>query len=219
MAGILGITETVASERKQVERSGMRSTKLVSIMPSAGAIVRGEVLGQQKCGAVTVAAKTGGNIGGGTCTPDATEPRLANCMPGVYKAICVTAASGAGTFEIFDPLGRSLGLHGVGATAFNRQIKIVIADGTPDFSVGDAFDITVAELFTYGKYDPDAVDGRQVAAAIAFDDVANLTSAQKARVYMAGEYRLADLTWDADASATEKAKQIDVLAARGIIIE
>lgn len=93
------------------------------------------------------APKTGGNTGNGTLVLDATTPVLANAIPGVYIATAITATTNAATFRVVDPLGRVLGdvsYSGSGASAtFADQIKFVVTDGSTDFVVGDAFNITV----------------------------------------------------------------------------
>lgn len=50
--------------------------------------------------------------------------------------------SGGGSFAVTDPDGNALGTGTVG-NAFAKQIAFTIADGTPDFIVGDGFDVTV----------------------------------------------------------------------------
>lgn len=50
--------------------------------------------------------------------------------------------SGGGTFSVTDPDGLTVGTGTVG-NAFANQIAFTIADGSPDFIVGDGFDVTV----------------------------------------------------------------------------
>lgn len=50
--------------------------------------------------------------------------------------------SGGGTFSVTDPDGIVLGTGTVG-NAYNGVVKFTIADGSPDFVVGDGFDVTV----------------------------------------------------------------------------
>lgn len=93
----------------------------------------------------------------------------AKVKDGVYKAVCIAAATDGGRFRVEDPDGRHIGDAVVGA-AFNKEIKFTIADGATDFAVGDEFSITVtanADDFQYVAHDPDASDGSEVAAAIA----------------------------------------------------
>jgi len=88
-------------------------------------------------------AAAGGNTGNGVFTIDGTNPVRANWQAGVYKVICIQAATNSGLFEVLDPAGRSLGSVKVGNT-FDNQIKFSIADGSSDFVVGDEFDVTLS---------------------------------------------------------------------------
>lgn len=216
MAGLLGVTENTATERKQVLRSANFTQKTVSLKASAGAIVRGEVLGQVSIGAV--GTPTNSRASSGVLTPDATTPILANAMAGNYVATCITAATNGGTFTITAPNGAVLGNVAVGAT-FANQIKFAIADGSADFQVGDTITIPVAQgAMTWAKFDVDSVDGSQIPRAISVNDVANSDAAQDIEVYMAGEYRLSDLTFEANISAANKAKAVQSMCDRGMIV-
>ncbi len=141
-------------------------------------LTRGALLGRIATGGATAAAKSGGNTGNGTITMDATTPVLAGAKTGVYRATVITAAANGGTFRVEDPDGNVLGDVAVGGT-FADDIKFVIADGSTDFIVGDAFDITVAA--GSGKYKLSlaaAADGSQVPDAILVHDT-DATSADK----------------------------------------
>lgn len=154
--------------------------------------VRGTVLGK-----ITMAGVTethAGNTGNGAMTIDVTTPVLANALPGVYTAVCITAAANGGTFLVKDPTGASLGQVLVGATFANR-IKFVIADGATDFVVGDTFLITVAA--GSGKYVKSlaaSVDGSQVPDLILAEDT-DASAADVATVaYVRGQFNDAAVT-------------------------
>jgi hypothetical protein len=100
-------------------------------------------LGTAAIAAAAARAAKAGNTGDGVMTLDATTPVLSGAQLGVYKAVCITAASNGGTFRVSDPLGNVLGDVAVGAT-FANQIKFAIADGSADFIVGDEIDVTVS---------------------------------------------------------------------------
>lgn len=157
-------------------------------------LVRGTVLGKIALGAVTSAAKSGGNTGGGTCTVDGTTPLLANAQVGVYTARCIATATNSGTFEVKDPKGQSLGQAVVG-TAFSDQIKFALADSGTDFALGDGFDITVAA--GSGKYNKSlsaAVDGSQTPDLVLAEDC-DASGGDKVTVaYSAGHFNEASLT-------------------------
>jgi hypothetical protein len=149
-------------------------------------LTRGTLLGRIGTAGVTVDGT--GNTGAGTLTPDATTPVKANAKPGAYVATCITAAGGGGTFRVEDPDGFVLGDVAVGAT-FDDDVKFVIADGNPDFIVGDKFTVTVAA--GSGKYVKSlaaAADGSQVPDAILAHDC-DATSADKDTVaYKRGDF-------------------------------
>jgi phage tail sheath protein FI len=84
----------------------------------------------------------GDNAGTGAMTLTAT-PYGTGIVPGDYRVECTTAAAGGGTFTVIDPDGSVLGTVAVGV-AYNGPIKFTIADGTPDFAVGDGFTVSVA---------------------------------------------------------------------------
>lgn len=99
-----------------------------------------------------------GNTGGGTITA-APVVTPADAKIGVYKAICIAAAAAAGTFLVSDPDGGVVGVATVGVAFSGGGLAFTIADGAPDFAVGDAFTITVsgatAETSKFEVEDPD----------------------------------------------------------------
>ena len=163
----------------------------IVLASGAGALKRGTVLGRITLGAVTSAAKSGGNTGNGTCTPDATAPKQANAIAGIYTLRCITAAANNGTFRLTDPRGRVLGdyIMAAGAVTITNQIKVAIADGATDFIVGDGFDVTIADGSTkFVKAVKTALDGSATPVRVLVDD-ADATSADCA----AAGYREAGL--------------------------
>lgn len=88
-----------------------------------------------------VGAAVAGNTGAGTITAAPVIPALTPA--GVYTARCTLAAEDGGTFEYFDPNGLSIGTALVGV-AF-APLGTTIADGDPDFIVGDEFTVTVTD--------------------------------------------------------------------------
>lgn len=78
-----------------------------SVLLAAGQnIVRGTVLGKKTLGAITSAAKTGGNTGAGTLT---LPVKKAKTKPGVYTVRCVTATKGAGAITSAAKAGGNTG--------------------------------------------------------------------------------------------------------------
>jgi len=110
---------------------------------SAREIAFGEVLGRVLFG-TPVAASDGGNTGQGTVGSVALK---AQAQLGVYSLECITAATGAATFAVFDPAGNRLA-DAVEAVAYvNEQIGFTIGTDSTDseYVVGDSHTITVGE--------------------------------------------------------------------------
>lgn len=110
----------------------------------------GSVLGKITAGAVSSAAKAGGNgSADGTFVLDATSPKRIGIKAGVYTLrVIAVPATHATDWELRDPDGFSLGVYKVtgsgGTVTVDNDIKGVITDGATDFAVGHGFDITVA---------------------------------------------------------------------------
>jgi hypothetical protein len=165
-------------------------------------VPRGAVLGQITMGAVTVAAKAGGNTGNGVFTLDVTTPLLANANKGgagVYTVRCITAGTNSATFRVADPQGVLLGdfsYNGSGASgAFADRIKFTITDGSTDFIVGDGFDVTVAA--GSGQYVLSlaaAVDGSQVPMCILVEATDATSGAVATIGYFRGRFAQAAVT-------------------------
>jgi hypothetical protein len=92
-------------------------------------------------------------------------------VDGDYLLTCTAAAANAGTFSVQTPDGREIGPLTVGV-AFNKEIKLTIADGATDFVVGDSFKVRVGiEVpgdLTYGALNLTGTDGSQNAPASRF---------------------------------------------------
>ena len=183
-----------------------------------GALKSGTVLGQILTAGATVAAKAGGNTGQGVLTVDVTDPVLSGAEPGDYRVTCIAAALGGGTFEVFAPSGESLGTVLVGATFANR-IKFAIADGDPDFIVGDGFVVTATDgSGKWVQFDQDATTGAEIAAGILVED-ADATAADVDAVILRRHAIVMpdNLIWPDDIEADEKALALANLAAVGIL--
>lgn len=90
------------------------------------------------------AAKSGGNTGTGTM---GSLTSAAAAAPGVWRVVFEIAASGGGTFVVYNPTGAFDGVGQVGH-AYSSQsngIGFTISAGGTDFVVGDEFDVTVTE--------------------------------------------------------------------------
>lgn len=172
----------------------------------------GTVLGQVlTAGAATAVGTVTGN---GAITVGAVGP---DTVEGVYKLVCVAAATNAGTFNYYAPDGTLVRqiTAGAGATA-SDHLTLTIADGAVDFAAGDTFTIAV----TGGLYKilaPTATDGTQIAAGTLFGNVdATDADTDCVVVYKTAEVR--DLVWPSGITTAQKATATAQLLDRGIVI-
>jgi hypothetical protein len=196
----------------------------ITILSGAGVLLPGTVLGKISVGAVSQAAKAGGNTGNGVITLDPTTPVLANAMVGVYTARAIVAGTNSATFRVTGPRGLVLGdfaYSGAGAVgSFADQIKFTITDGSTDFIVGDGFDITIADgSFKWNPLTTTALDGSQNAAGVLLYS-ADATSADAKSVAATRNGSLADLKliWPGGITAAQKNAAIAQLLALGLVI-
>jgi hypothetical protein len=182
-------------------------------------ILNGTVLGQQTLtGDLVTVVPAGTNTGKGVLTMDATTPVLAGAQPGAYTAKCTAAAVNGGTFQVADPRGNVLGTIAVGAT-FATQIKFVIADGAPDFVVGDLFSIEVGPISpaTVVPLNLGASDGSQNAAGILlFTTDATAGAVKTTMIAREAVLSLFGLTWPAGITQAQQDAAVAQLAAKGI---
>lgn len=162
--------------------------------------------------ASAVTGSGGGTFGAITVSNDA--------KPGNYLLKIIKAASGAGDFQVTDPDGVVVG-NGTVAVAFSGGgLSFTLADGTPDFSVGDSFTITVAAgSGYYAQHNTAGTDGREKAAGILFEAVdATLVSAAGVGIVRNAEVNADEISWKTGISDGDKAAGIESLTARGIIV-
>lgn len=190
-------------------------TKKITLV-SGQNTVRGAVLGAIALGAVTSAAKAGGNTGAGTLTVDAITPKLAKAKVGVY-AVRVLAV---GTIIVKDPDGIIVGdaAYGAGATiTFADQIKFAFADDAiTHYVAGDGFDVTIAA--GSGKYAlaaSAAVDGSQTPDVILVETTDATSGDKEALGYYVGRFNPAALTFGTGITATSA---FEVLREKGIYL-
>jgi hypothetical protein len=206
------------------EANGARSRDNVVVLNGQN-LKAGHVVGKQTLGAVSAAAKAGGNTGNGSITLDPTNPKRKGAKPGVYTVRCITAATNGGTFRVEDPDGFVLGdttiTGGAGGTAaFDDDIKFTLTDGGTDFVAGDGFDVTIAA--GSGKVvemDPAAEDGSQTPAGVLYDAVhADGADAKGVLIARHAEVNRNELAWKSGISADDQAAAIVQLAALGVIV-
>lgn len=141
---------------------------------------------------------------------------------GAYSVVFIEPTTNLGTFEVRDPSGRSVGT-GVVGTAFNKEIKFTIADGSTDFIAGDSFTLTVTTEdadFQYVNFDPTATDGSEVPAAYSIYDVTtggSETADTTALVRMC-ELNGNCISWPSGITDAQRVDAIQALASRQIIV-
>jgi hypothetical protein len=206
------------------EANGLLSREQVRIGLSQ-ALATAQVLGRVPVAASvtsSASADASNTSGSGAITLDVTTPVLSDAKNGDYRAVCIEPAANAGTFEVSDPKGVSIGKVVVGAT-FANQIKFVIADAT-DFVAGDAFTIKVGienADFDWKAFDTTATDGAQHAAGVLIDAITTDGSTKQQAVVMRRicELRASDLAWpSSNLTDAQKAAAIAELDALGIAL-
>lgn len=163
-----------------------------------------------------------GNTGKGELT--LAEPATSSKVKhGTYTIECIEKSAGAGTFRVEDPTGKEIGNATVGV-AFNKEIKFTIADGDPDFEVGDKFYVhVVAESpgdYEAVAFDPTDTDGAEHPAAIA---IYGAKTGEDETVRIAALVRDCEvngniLVWPEGITNAQKEAAIRDLQAAGIIV-
>jgi hypothetical protein len=115
------------------------------LQDASGVIPSGAVMGLISVGAITAAAKSGGNTGNGTCTALSVKD---GAKAGIYTVRIVRQATHIFDYEVKNPNGQQIGFgtcEGSGLTSvFSGEIEFTLTDGSTDFAKTDGFDITVA---------------------------------------------------------------------------
>lgn len=170
---------------------------------------RGTVLGQLTIGAVTSAAKGGGNTGNGTNTLLSAGTRA---RTGVYTLRFLTAT----TYTLTNPNGLALP-NGANGAYVNPEINFTVTAGGTPFVAGDGFDITVAAgASTWKKSVKTAVDGSQNPSAI-LADVADASGGDvNGGAYLTGEFNENRVAYDPSFTLAEMR---DLLRPLGIFLK
>lgn len=176
----------------------------------------GTVLGRKTVGTVpTTGTAAGGNTGNGTCTGVAAHPGI---LPGTYTARCVMAATGGGLFAITSPSGACIGVHPVGAAAFQSdEISLTLNDGLTDYAVEDSFTIVVPDgSQALTGLNLSAIDGSARAVGILGVNVATATAASAMYIGRGATVALERLLWPDGITDAQKARALSELERRGI---
>lgn len=127
-------------------------------------ITPGTLLGRRAVVATATAQASVGTDNAGTATIAMGAPAVTTkAKPGRYRGV----ATGATTVNWEDAAGRFIGTSTHG-TPFASEIAVTItAGGTPNVA-GDEFYVVVAVASEFVVWNPAAVDGTEIVAAIAF---------------------------------------------------
>jgi len=129
------------------EAPGMRSREAGIVLAGSSAVrtlTSGMVLGKRLIGATCLLAVAhAGNTGAGvfSSSPDVTVTGPAK--RGVYR-LKLLSAGATGVFIVFDPDGIEIGKGAVGSAFAKGGLSFTLADGSPDFAVGDGFDLEIS---------------------------------------------------------------------------
>ena len=143
------------------------------LQDASGVIPSGAVMGVISVGAITAAAKSGGNTGNGTCTALSVKD---GAKAGIYTVRIVRQGTHIFDYEVKNPNGQQIGFgtcEGTGLTSvFSGEIEFTLTDGSTDFAKTDGFDITVAAGSGKLKRSVStAVDGSQYPKYVLVDEV------------------------------------------------
>lgn len=147
--------------KREVVRTGN-----INQVALAAALARGTVLGRV-AGAITGAA-VAGNTGTGVLSALSVGRRV--CDGEVYRIVLRTAGA-TGAFDVLAPDGTLVGQGAVGTAFVSDHINFSLADGTPDFIAGDAFNVTVAKGTVYRPVNTANTDGSATVRGILLEDV------------------------------------------------
>lgn len=186
------------------------SRDAVIVSPGAGvSYPANKVLGKITLGAITTAAKSGGNTGNGTIS--AVTALAAGAKVGVYK-LRFTAAT---TWNLVDPDGFEIG-SGANSVANANDLAFTTTAGGTAFVAGDGFDITVAEgSGKFVEWNPSNVNGSQVVAGVLVYPITGETEVVVLRRH--AQVKSLALDWFSGANPGNKTTGIAGLAALGII--
>lgn len=160
------------------------------IVLGAGNLKRGTVLGQQTANPIEAVAGAG-NTGNGTIGTLSTGSAP---LIGVYTL----TATDATHFAVVDPEGNSLGSATAGTPFTSTGINFTITAGGTAFVAGDTFSVEVYDAVgVYIESVKSASDGSQNPVAILADDADATAGPVTTGAYLAGEFNLAALIYDA----------------------
>lgn len=194
--------------------SGPFPTKTVKI-PSGNNLAQYSVLGEKEKNAIAGVAG-GSNTGAGTIGSLSFGKKA---IVGVYVVECTATASNGGTFKVVDPNGVKLDANAtVGVAYVSDHINFTIADGNPDFAVGDKFNVTISAPTNeeYVLSLAAGVNGSEKPKGILAEAVDATEAAKDAVIYVGGTFADAGLVFGTGHSFATANKN---LRSEGIFLE
>lgn len=188
---------------------------------TARVLTSGMVVARVLTGAA-VGAAVSGNTGGGAITAAPTVG--AGAKAGTYNLRCIKVVGSAGDFEVRNPDGQVIGIATTAVEFAQGGLTFTVADGSPDFAVGDAFTIVVAAgSLKVVQLAPAGTNGQDEAYGLLVDAVTAAVGTDGSGVVIVRQAVLNDsqVTWPtitAAKKATEKARltAVEVLFRTGV---
>lgn len=199
------------------EVGGLYARKRITLL-TGNSVESGQVLAKVTKAAAAVAAAVAGNAGNGAFGAVVLSDGY---KLGVYRVTFIEPGADAGDFIVEDPEGIQVGAGEVGVEFDAGGLTFTIADGGNDFAAGDSFTVTISE--GSGKYvplDQDAIDGSEVACAVAYDAIDAGAADADGVAWVRGPCVMDAnvLVWPDDIDANEKAAAILQLEEVGILV-
>ncbi|MEO5625750.1 MAG: hypothetical protein ABIQ70_07070 [Dokdonella sp.] len=183
--------------------------------------------------AYTTSVSSSGNAGNGTLSVGSIGP---DAIEGIYTATCIAAHPDRGIFELRTPSKGVIGEANVGTAFVSDALRVTVADGSTDFSVGDKFAVEVIGG-TYSGYsffaDEEAyaagIESVQIAAGVLSaplktlaDTAEQFATIRGPAVLPASFLKLWGSPWNSinlqNLQDAAMARSIDQLARRGIVL-
>ncbi|MBS0363680.1 MAG: head decoration protein [Proteobacteria bacterium] len=163
-------------------------------LTGAAALARGAVLGRTVTAGTATATAGGSNTGTGAMGAITVA---GGAREGTYRLNIVEAVTNQGRFELFGPRGDLVGVGEVGVAFTGGGLAFTLADGTPDYAVGDTFTIKVTSpTVKYKLSVATATDGSQTPVAILVDNTDPSGGDVTCGVYIGGCFNANALSFD-----------------------
>lgn len=212
----LRVSDWLKGEQQQPTHFSRENVTVLAGDGSDRELTTGMVLGRIKTGDATAEADAG-NTGAGEMGAITVG---AGAVAGDYTLEIVEADTNAGRFVLKDPAGKVVGEGNVGSAFSGGGLSFTLADGDPDFAVGDSFVITVEEgSLKVVPIDFSGDDGTQDAAGVLLDDVTapDGVDAEGVAIVRNAVISANQLVWPSGATAAQKAAALAQLAEAGVV--